>query len=467
MLSYLLFALSLSLAPAAEHHNDQTSDTSRKLYRFATETQRSHAHFADVWPGFWSETTPFITYNNDGQAVLFTTDEPIAGYEKLADNYYYYADRLPNLNDFSFYIQYPLPNDQYATAIRLSDDESAIADHRDTLLHEAFHGYQRNSFADRGRAEFLDPKHLDETTHRALLALQLALAQQAHTSRELEDIHNWLIVRVALGKVITSEAADYLGDVERIEGTAHWVGIRSSFADEYRASMDSFFNNFAGHFESTHALRTSAYITGALLTDLVNDFSAEDALWRQAIEQGKTPFDLAIQTFAISTEDALARFNDILTQVNFSDYIAHVQTTESEVITLADIQASHPYRLDITVHVPMTDGRLELPMSFSGGDEGFHQLEVNLIFLPNAETFQLTLGDIAIDVRNAPVLADVRNIQGREVTYSIWSQSPLTTREDLRIMHDLELRFGQSIIRSPAGWKLDPDSTNQHLKITL
>ena len=69
--------------------------------------------------------------------------------------------------------------------------------------------------------------------------------------------------------------------------------------------------------------------------------------------------------------------------------------------------------------------------------------------------------------RNAPVLADIRSALANEVTMSIWSQSPMTTMEDLRKMQDLEIRFGQSIIQSPAGWKLDPTSTNEHLQIAL
>mgnify|MGYP007060990011 FL=1 len=467
MLTHFLLALVLATTSAAEHHNSEVPAASQKLLAFATETQQSHSHFAAVWPGFWSENTPFITYSLDGQAVLFTTEEPIAGYEQLADNYYYYAERLPNLTDSSFHIQYSLPNDKNATAIRLSDDKAAHADHRVTLLHEAFHGYQRDAFADRGRNEFLDPKYLDETSHRAMLALQFALAQQAHSSRDLDDIRAWLSVRVALNEVIAPEIADYLGDIERTEGTAHWVGIRSSYAEDYRNSMDYFFENFAPHFETTHAVRSSAYITGALFIDLVNHFSAENMNWRHAIEQGATPFELAVQTFAISTEDALGNINEILSQANFSDYLTRAQTSQTEVITLADTEASHPYRLDITINLPMTDGNMELPMFFSSGDKGFHQLEVNLIFLPHAETFQLTLGNIAIDVRNAPVLADIRSALANEVTMSIWSQSPMTTMEDLRKMQDLEIRFGQSIIQSQVGWKLAPASTNERLQISL
>lgn len=466
MLTHFLFAVTVSLAPVAEHDAGQQNETQKELLQFATTTQESHRHFASVWPGFWAENTPFIVYNHEGQAVLYTTKEPIPGEQKLAANYYYYSERLPNLTDFPFDINYPLPNNQVATAVRVGSGDDAT-DRRDTLLHEAFHGYQRAEFADVGRSEFLDPKHLDEAEIRAMLQLQFALAKQAHESREEEDIRDWLTVRVALSEVIASEVSVYLGDVERYEGTAHWVGIQASSAEHYRDNLNNFSNNFPELFDTTFAIRSSAYVTGALLIDLVSDFSDSDNNWRDAIEQGKTPYELAVQIFGISTEEAIARFNDVIAQHGFSDYMARAQTTKSDLVTVADIEASYPYRLDITLSVVINDGRAELPMSFFGGDKGFHQLEENLLFLPNAETFQLTMPDSMIDVRNAPVLADMRKLGEREVTYSFWSQSPIITIDALESMNDLKLQFGQSIIQSPAGWTLDSTSTNEHLRITF
>lgn len=43
----------------------------------------------------------------------------------------------------------------------------------------------------------------------------------------------------------------------------------------------------------------------------------------------------------------------------------------------------------------------------------------------------------------------------------------MTTMDDLKNMHDLELQFGQSIIQSPAGWTLDPISRDEHFRITF
>lgn len=480
MLTYSLFAMTMSLAPVAEPHTPQPAslntspftsqhtaqhrDSQKELLEFATTTQESHGHFASVWPGFWNENTPFITFNYEGEAVLFTQSEPIPGYQKLEDNYYFYSERLPNLTDFTFHINYPVSNGEVATAIRLGSDESS-ADLRDTLLHEAFHGYQKANFADVGRSEFIDPKHIEEVTVRAMLQLQLALAKQAHESREVAHIRDWLMVRAALSEAIAPEVASYLGDVERIEGTANWVGIRASFAEHYRDKIDSFFYKFPGQFETTHALRSSAYITGALLIDVINDFSDPDNDWRHAIEQGETPYEVAVHLFDISSEEATAQLNDVIAQYDFSEYLARAQVTQSDLVTLEDIAASYPYRLDVTVSVVMDDGRIELPMHFSGGEAGFHQLETSLIFLPFAETLQLTHKDSRIDVRNVPALVDMRNAHDRGATLSFWSQAPMITMDALNGMRDLDLQFGESVIQSPAGWTLDPTSTNEHLRI--
>lgn len=467
MLTHFILAMTISLAPIAETHSTQHTEAHEDLLHFATTTQESHLHFASVWPGFWGEQTPFIVYNHEGQAVLFTTNEPIPGYQELADNYYYYSERLPNITDFHFYISYPLPNNQFATAALLNSDDRTTDDSRETLLHEAFHGYQRTEFADVGRSQFLDPERLDEASIRAMLALQLALAKQAHESREIAHIHDWLTVRVALSELIAPEVAAYLGDVERIEGTAQWVGIHAVFAEHYRDSIDHSFKRFSARFETTYALHTSAYVTGSLLTDLIHDFSPSDNNWHQAVEEGKTPYELALQIFSISTEEALAQFNDVIAQYDFSEYLSRAQATQSELVTLADIEVSYPYRLDITVNAVSKDGSIELPMHFAQGDGGFHQLESAVIFLPNAEMLQLTMQGRVIDVRNAPALADMRDPIERGAIFSFWSQSPMTTMDALKNMHDLDLQFGQSIIQSPAGWTLDPDSTNEHLRITF
>ncbi|RUO31085.1 hypothetical protein [Aliidiomarina soli] len=465
MLTHFIFAMTISLAPVAEHHSAQYTETQEDLLHFATTTQESHLHFASVWPSFWDENTSFIVYNHEGQAVLFTPNEPISGYQELADNYYYYSERLPNITDFHFYINYPLPNNQVATAALLNSEDRTTDDSRETLLHEAFHGYQRTEFADVGRSQFLDPEHLDEASIRAMLALQFALAKQAHESREIAHIRDWLTVRVALNELIAPEVAAYLGDVERIEGTAHWVGVHATFGGHYRDSIDNFSNNFPESFETIYAARFSAYVTGAVLIDLIDDFSESDNNWREAVEEGETPYELALQIFSISTEEALTQFNDVIAQYDFSEYLARAQATQSELVTLADIEASYPYRLDITVNAVSKDGSIELPMHFAQGDGGFHQLEPAVIFLPNAEMLQLTMQGSVIDVRNAPALADMRDPIERGATFSFWSQSPMTTVDALKNMHDLDLQFGQSVIQSPAGWILDPDSTNEHLRI--
>lgn len=467
LIQFIFVAVAMSLAPSPEHHSVQYTESQEELLHFATTTQELHLHFASVWPNFWDESTPFMVYNNDGEAVLFTSDEPIPGYQELADNYYYYAERLPNITDFHFYINYPLPDQKVATAALLSVGGDAIIDTRETLLHEAFHGYQETQFVDVLRSDFIDPQHLDDATTRAMLDLQFALAKQAHESRKMAHIRDWLTVRVALSEIISPEIAAYLSDIERIEGSAYWVGVHASLGEGYRDSLDNFFETYPDNFTTLYIVRFSAYATGAVMNDLINDASESDNNWRQLIEQGETPYELALQVFSISAEEALAQFNDVIAQYAFSDYLARAQATQPDATTLAGIEASYSYRLDITVQKSIKDGQIELPMHFSQGEGGFHQLEPAVIFLPKAQTLQLTLEGSVIDVRDMPVLVDMSDAIDRGVTLSVWSQSPITSLKALKDMADLGIQFRQTIIQSPAGWTIDPASTEEHIRVNL
>lgn len=127
MLTQLIFALIVSSAPVAEHHAYQHSDAQNELLYFATMTQVLNPHLAEVWPNFWNKNTSFIVYNHDGETVLFTPYEPIAGYKELVDNYYYYPEGLPGLTDFHFYVNYPRPNDQAASGLMLSHQPLAVS----------------------------------------------------------------------------------------------------------------------------------------------------------------------------------------------------------------------------------------------------------------------------------------------------------------------------------------------------
>ena len=461
MFATLLLAAALSQLSADEHQAAQP------LLQFAQGTQAQSEHFAEVWPGFWSESTPFITFNDEGQAVLFTTEEALPGYQQLATNYYYYAQRLPNLADFRFRIHYSLPNDQVATAIRLSEGGAVNGDDSETLLHEAFHGYQRFHFDETGKLEFIEPGYLEDTTVRAMLQFQFALAQQAHESRELADVRDWLTVRVALNEAIAPEVSAYLKAQERHEGSAQWVGIKAAYADDYRGSIDDFFTHLPRHFETTHMLRSSAYVTGAVLIDLVAEFSGDDTDWRRAMEQGSSPIELALRTFEINTEEALADMEGVMSRHDFSQYMTLAQAAMSENLTLEEVEASHAYRLDITIELELKDGRADLPMRFAGGEYGFHQLEQNLIFLPLAETFQLDIKGSDIHVRDTPVLADLRKVQERQAVFSLWSNTPITTLTELQAMDDLQLNFNDSTIFLPAGWTLDEAATDAHIKVTF
>ncbi|MCL5051055.1 MAG: hypothetical protein M1473_11145 [Firmicutes bacterium] len=462
MLAKTSLLLATLVASSSGYSAVSCTDTQQDLLHFATTTQALHPRIASVWPKFWDETTPFIVYNLDGEAVLFTHNEPLPDYQKLSDHYYYYAERLPNITDFHFYINYPLPNDQVATAAMLGGVNSDELDARETLIHEAFHGYQRSAFADVERSQFLDPAQLNEAPTRALLTLQLALAKQAHASRELEHIHDWLIVRVALNQLLAPQVASYLGDIERIEGSAEWVGLQGTYGQDYRAQLSYLFDSLPAEVDIAAHVRRLAYATGATLISLMDEFAAPDTDWRHEMEQGKTPYELALEVFSVAPDAALEKFNHVLTQYDFSSYLTRAQASQSEAVTLADIEASHPYRLDIHVPIQINEETAGFHTHFSAGQAGFHQLSPSVIFLPEAAMFQLDIPQITADIRSAPLLFDISKFR-----FQVWSHTPITTLDDLNAMGELDLKFGESKIYAPINWQVESSSTDAHIHITL
>ncbi|WP_139043500.1 hypothetical protein [Idiomarina sp. A28L] len=284
-----------------------------ELRQEAEKIRSKSPWLAQIWPGFWPENQPFIVFNTVGETLLFTTDEPLPGYEAKHSNYYYYTERLPNTTDFAYFINYPLPNNQLATAVRIHDLNSEVID---TLLHEAFHGYQSLHFNNLHASSFLEPSYFSEPTVRGLLRFQFSLAQKAHAEQGEELVRDWLTFRVAFQHAIAPEIGELLASFEHLEGTAHWVGIQAAYAEHSRNQLGDFLRHFQARFENSNHVRTSAYATGAFLVDILNEYSPDDYDWRAQLEAGNTPLALAVELFDIDPETAMNEMNALLERHN-------------------------------------------------------------------------------------------------------------------------------------------------------
>ena len=292
------------------------------LFEEAEKIRSQSPRIAQIWPGFWSESEPFIVFNDVGETLIFTTGEALPGYAAQQGNYYYYTERLANTTDFAFFINYPLPNSQKATAVRVGDSH---LDTLDSLVHEAFHGYQDTHFNNLHQLSFIEPSYFNAAMVRGLIRFQFSLAQKAHAVQSETLVRDWLTFRVAFQHAIAPEVGELLAGFEHLEGTAHWVGIQAAYAEHSRNQLGDFLRHFQARFENSNDVRTSSYATGAFLTDILNEYAPASYDWRTKLEEGSTPLEVAVALFDIDSETAMQEMNALLERHNANDYIQEAE----------------------------------------------------------------------------------------------------------------------------------------------
>lgn len=83
--------------------------------------------------------------------------------------------------------------------------------------------------------------------------------------------------------------------------SAIWPGFWPD-QQAFLATFDTLFTNFTTLMSRPLDVRTSAYVTGAILLHLL-DSNSNDRAWQEHIEQGATPIALAQTLFGITAEE--------------------------------------------------------------------------------------------------------------------------------------------------------------------
>lgn len=424
-----------------------------ELRQEAEEVRSKSPWLAQIWPGFWPENQPFIVFNTVGETLLFTTDEPLPGYEAKHGDYYYYTERLPNTTDFAFFINYPLPNNQKATAVRMGDNHS---DTLATLVHEAFHGYQDTHFNNLHQLSFIEPSYFSSPMIRGLIRFQFSLAQKAHAEQGEALVRDWLTFRVAFQHAIAPEIGELLAGFEHLEGTAHWVGIQAAYAEHSRNQLGDFLRHFQARFENSNDVRISSYATGAFLTDILNEYAPASYDWRTMLEEGSTPLDVAAALFEIDGETATQEMNALLDSHNANDYIQATEEniSSNETLKFSAVSETYPYSLALILSLDISEDEFRLPLHFSPGEDGFENLSSSVMFIPNPSTFQVNYNDTSIDIRGVPALYNLESVANGKLRIQVWSKTPIVNPSELALDQPLALEFGESTIRSSSKWRL-------------
>lgn len=279
----------------------------REMQAVAEKLVARRAAIAKVWPGFW-QPPAFAMYLRDSVAYLYTEREVPAGYVALASagapsglsgRWYRRAGGIPGLRGGI------LPVDPRAHPLALAVDAGGawVDPFLEVMLHESFHGFQLRHFEPEPDSV---PAQLSEADVGAA-EVQSRLARERQLGLEVlrtteptgrrTRLSEYLAVRAVRG--ITGTAVMVEKRYERWEGVATYVGLtgllvaegldRASFSDSLAARMSVEWRWGLGA-PAAAAMRTRAYLSGALLAFLLDEFECTD--WKAGVQGGAYLDDL-------------------------------------------------------------------------------------------------------------------------------------------------------------------------------
>jgi hypothetical protein len=270
------------------------------------------ARIASVWSGYWPADQAFVFRPFRGQALLIAPGPPVpVDASALSDRVvpaalrgiaYLYPDSLAVDARHSFDTNYRVGTRSVPAVDLLpvdsTHDRALVLLHY--LFHEAFHGYQEASFADRSDAllePFIDPVVVGAPDFRAFLSVERRLLVETIQARDRNSV-------VASGTDylrIRSHRLRMMNDfphaenvIERKEGSADYAGYRASLLARYGSTDDlqhTLVRNltdprFEENVRVAERYRTQLYATGAAIGLILDRLEYK---WQQRLAAGE-PF---------------------------------------------------------------------------------------------------------------------------------------------------------------------------------
>lgn len=333
--AYVTLALPLTFARAEAQAAGPPREAKRdELLATASTVVQAVPALGRVWPGYWPADRPFILADSGYAALLYTTGAAPAGFEPVTagsavpgppGRTYLYAGKVPGLSASLglFNLNFRVPGGE-AIAVPL---ESRLPATLRFLFHEAFHAYQERAFANPHVREIdADAREVVDSTNVALWEVERRILREALATDDEAALRpllrSYLAVRGRRAARLSPEVARYEAELERVEGSAQWVGNLGAFVavgggteeleqglreDLTRsAEMPRFANG------AQWVIRVRVYATGATLAALLERLSPA---WKTKLASGETFVSLvaaevgsdAWENFTLA-EAALSRF---------------------------------------------------------------------------------------------------------------------------------------------------------------
>lgn len=371
----------------------------------------------DVWPGFWPERQPFLVYEPEGDALLYSPAAPPSGYAPYRltaaeaalhpwrQRLYWHEgtpDGLYGLYDAAY-----RTGDVTATAVVLQESIEATLQ---TLFHETFHVYQHRHFdGESAGLGFVAPAAItDSMTAKAEVERRILreALQSESPDRSRELARQYLAVRASRNRETPAKAREIERMVERDEGSAQLVGIQATMAalargpDAVSARIERGLAVPLGELGgglSERMFRWRLYGTGAAIGLLLERFGVEG--WRERLEQDgafeallaeATGFEAAATTRSMA-ERALERF----------DYGSLLRQARAREVAAAAPSFDAGVRVVITFSGEPGNVRSSFKGSYTALDEQLVLIEADLY------TAEIT--DFTLVAREVDVLLDNRD----------------------------------------------------------
>lgn len=433
----------------------QAADT--MLLQGARAVARIASRMEGVWQGFWSPDEAFILYRPGESVLLVSPAAPPAGFipidglevpPELEDRVYLHRGTLPGL-EASYHIDFPAGS---TTAIAVALDPEGIRPTLTTLFHEAFHGFQRRRFATTPlvAGEFVDPSHLLAPRFRALTEVErklLTMALDLPADELPEHLRQYLAVRLLRIRSVPADVQALERHLERVEGSAELVGLeagllasaegRTGLPEALRPHLTRPLDSVPGGVIE-RLIRWRVYGTGAAIGFLLDRLGTD---WRPRLEEGATFDELLGMAVDFDTTAAPALAMQVLERLEFEDRLAAeamAATSGAQLRSVEDFYSLAPARLVVEFAVPIVDGRPSMSINFSSGNEGFSQLEPNVIAIPDPEVFTLQVPQGSLVVHGLPVLQDVRDIAEQRLRITVLLPAGLTTADTV-LLHSADV----------------------------
>lgn len=408
----LLSACARAAAPALPIAGEAAPDA--ELVRTAVAAARAGDGVRTLWPGFWNPAPGFLLYDS-AYAVVVLARDPGAGFAPVGpaalpggSRAYAAPGPLPRLGG-TLDLAYPLGGD---TVVAIPAGRAGGPETLETLFHESFHAFQRGHFIRPGAELPADVPAL-ASEFSALAEVERLILLRALDARPGElgpVLAEYAAVRARRAALASPTANASENQIERIEGSAQWVGLRAAQSARGRDAREGMREGLRVALEGTPAtrLRRRVYGTGAALGHLLGTMGVD---WKPRLQAGATFAELLTQALigtpapdARSVDSALERYG--------------IQAIRRELAAAASAPqpAAAPrtggFRLVIRLSSP--DGSTELPdFQVNMGDGEVTAPEPGLTTFTRPEVFAFRYGGVDVEVRGRATTLDLRAAPGR------------------------------------------------------